>query len=191
MARVSVSLFSLFVTVVALGVPAQEAVAAPTPPQDLVVGGGEAGIFHDISIDARSDPLGGNASGNVSFRLVLPFGEFPISGPVTCLGLDGTHAVIGFSDTSTGFGTIRVEVFDGGSVVGSRDVFAANPQATDCSTDLPPDPLAVVLSSGDIVVRDAASTAQCRIGGWRNYTDATGQPFRNQGECIAFALGAA
>ena len=135
--------------------------------------------------------LGGNPSGSVSFRVVVPTLEFLVGGPVTCLGVDGTHAVIGFVDTSTGFGTIRVQVIDGGSVVGSRDVFAANLQATDCSTDLPPDPLAVVLSSGDIVVRDAPSTAQCRLGGWRNYTDASGQPFKSQGECIAFALGAA
>ena len=45
---------------------------ARPPPQDFVVGGGDAGIVQDISIDARSDALGGNASGTVSFRLVSP-----------------------------------------------------------------------------------------------------------------------
>jgi hypothetical protein len=47
------------------------------------------------------------------------------------------------------------------------------------------------LSSGDFFVRDVPSKAQCQDGGWRNYTDVTGQPFKSQGGCIAFALGAA
>jgi len=47
------------------------------------------------------------------------------------------------------------------------------------------------VQSGDVVVRDAPSKAQCHDGGWRNYADAAGQPFKSQGDCIAFALGAA
>ena len=58
MARLSMSLFGAVVTVVALAVPAQGAVAPRTPPQDFVVGGGNAGFMLDISIDARSDALG-------------------------------------------------------------------------------------------------------------------------------------
>lgn len=29
---------------------------------------------------------------------------------------------------------------------------------------------------------------QCKDGGWQTLTDASGQPFRNQGQCIAFAI---
>jgi hypothetical protein len=43
---------------------------------------------------------------------------------------------------------------------------------------------------GDFAVYDAPSKDQCKHGGWRNYTDAGGQPFSDQGDCIAFALGA-
>jgi hypothetical protein len=188
MARVSVSLFGVFATVVMLGVHAQAAATAPVPPQDSVVGGGARGIFRDISIDAHSDPLGGSPSGTVSFIVVVgPIGPVPIGGPVTCLAVDGNRAVIGFNDTTTGVGPVTVVVTDNGSTGSPPDEFEASPQATDCLAD--PGFGAAPLTVGDIVVRDAPSKDQCRNGGWRNFTDAAGQPFRNQGECIAFALG--
>ena len=192
MARLSMSLFGVVVTVVALAVPAQGAEAARTPPQDFVVGGGDAGMIQDISVDAHSDALGGNASGTVSLRVVVfPGGELVISGPVTCLAVDGTEAVIGFTDTTGGLGNLTLVVIDNGPA-GSlpRDRVGVDPfRPLDCSPNgvLPTPELEV----GDVVVRDAPSKDQCRNGGWRNYTDAAGQPFKNQGACIAFALGAA
>jgi hypothetical protein len=190
MARLWMSLFGAVVTVVALAVPAQGAVAPRTPPQDFVVGGGNVGSTRDISIDARSDALGGNASGTVSFReVIFPGLEFLISGPVTCLAVDGTQAVIGFTDTSGILGAATVVIVDRGPFTElRRDLFTLDPFGpVDCS---PRDLAAGNLDSGDFVVRDAPSKEQCRNGGWRNYTDATGQPFKNQGQCIAFALGA-
>jgi hypothetical protein len=190
MARLSMSLFAAVVTAVALAVPAQGAAAPRTPPQDFVIGRGNAGFMQDISIDARSDALGGNASGTVSFRAVIsPDLEFLISGPVTCLAVDGTRAVIGFTDTSGILGDATVVIVDRGPFTElRRDLFTLDPFGpVDCS---PRDLAASNLDSGDFVVRDAPSKEQCRNGGWRNYTDATGQPFKNQGECIAFALGA-
>lgn len=194
MARVSVSLFGVFVTGVALGVPAQGAEAAPTPPQDfVVVVGGEVGPFHDISINASSDPLGGDPSGDVSFFVDVVLAGHPVrlrvGGPVTCLAVGGGRAVIGFLTTTPSvLGPAKVVVVDNGSTGSPADEFGVlGVLATDCS-----DETGVVLSplsSGDIVVRDVPSKAQCRDGGWRNYTDAAGQPFRNQGQCIAFALG--
>jgi hypothetical protein len=190
MTRVSVSLFAVFVTVVALGVPAGAAATAPVPPQDFVVGGGEVGIFHEISINARSDPLGGDPSGAVSFVVEVSLGgpvvRLRFEGPVMCLAVEGNRAVIRFLAF---LGPIKVVVFDNGSTGSPGDEFGAIPfAATDCSDDtgvgVSP------LSLGDIAVRDAPSKPQCTDGGWRNYTDTTGQPFRNQGECIAFALGA-
>jgi hypothetical protein len=190
MARLSMSLFGAVVTVVALAVPAQAAATAPVPPQDSVVGGGARGIFRDISIDAHSDALGGNPSGTVSFIVVVgPIGPVPIGGPATCLAVNGNRAVIGFDDTTTGVGPVTVVVTDNGSTESPPDEFEASPQATDCLTD--PGFGAAPLTVGDIVVRDAPSKDQCQNSGWRNYTDATGQPFKNQGECIAFALGVA
>jgi hypothetical protein len=74
---------SLFgVVAVALGVPAQGAAAARTPPQDFAVGGGNVGMLQDISIDARSDALGGNMSGAVSFRVVIfPAWSYSLAAP--------------------------------------------------------------------------------------------------------------
>jgi hypothetical protein len=189
MARLVVSLFGVFATVVALGVPAHGVVAAPVPPQDFVVGSGERAFFlPDVaiffSIDAHSDPLGGNPSGTVSIRIVLQTSEVHIGGPVTCLGVSGKRAVIGFLDRTTTGVPGTVIVLDAG-----QDEFEAMPQATDCSAETGFQSLPI--RSGDIVVRDAPSKDQCRDGGWRNYTDAAGQPFKSQGECIAFALGTA
>jgi hypothetical protein len=190
MARRLMSLFGVVVAAVALGVPAQGAAAARTPPQDFVVGGGNVGSTQDISIDARSDALGGNASGTVSFRAVFPGLELLISGPVTCLAVNGAQAVIGFTDTSGILGAATIVTTDRGPFTElRRDLWTLDPFGpTDCS---PRDLAAGNLDSGDFVVRDAPSKDQCRNGGWRNYTDAAGQPFKNQGQCIAFALGAA
>jgi hypothetical protein len=190
MARVSVSLFAVFVTVVALGVPAGAAATAPVPPQDFVVGGGEVGIFHEISIDARSDPLGGDPSGTVSFVVEVSLGgpviRLRFEGPVTCLAVEGNRAVIVFP---TFVAPIKVVVVDNGPTGSPADEFGAVLFATtDCSDDMG---IGVSpLSLGDIAVRDAPTKAQCRDGGWRNYTDIAGQPFKNQGDCLAFALGA-
>jgi hypothetical protein len=190
MARLSMSLFGVFVTVVALGVPAQGVAPAPVPPRDFVVGGGEAGIFEEISIDASSDSLGGDPSGEVSFVVEVSLGgpvvRLRFEGPVMCLAVEGNRAVIRFLSF---LGPIKVVVVDNGPNGSPADEFGAIPfAATDCSDDagvgVSP------LSLGDIVVRDAPTQAQCQDGGWRNYTDTTGQPFRNQGQCIAFALGA-
>ena len=188
MTRVSVSLFAVFVTVVALGVPAGAATTAPVPPQDFVVGGGEVGIFHEVSIDARSDPLGGDPGGAVSFVAELSIGgivaRVRFEGPVTCLAVEGNRAVIGFRAF---IGQLKVVVVDNGSMGSPADEFGVVPFAADCSNEtgvgLAP------LSLGDIVVRDAPTKAQCKDGGWRNYTDVAGQPLNTQGDCIAFALG--
>jgi hypothetical protein len=86
-------------------------------------------------------------------------------------------------------GPMKVVVVDNGSTGSPADEFGVLPFAeSDCSDETGVGLLP--LSSGDVVVRDAPSRAQCRDGGWRNYGDAAGQPFRSQGECIAFALGA-
>jgi hypothetical protein len=105
---------------------------------------------------------------------------------VTCLAAEGNRAVIGFLAF---IGPMKVVVVDNGSTGSPADEFGVIVAATDCSDEAGVG--ASPLSSGDIVVRDAPSKAQCRDGGWRNHTDAAGQPFKSQGECIAFALGAA
>jgi hypothetical protein len=191
MARVSVSLFGVVVTVVALGVPAQGAMSAPVPPRDSVVGGGEAGRFLEIAINASSDPLGGDPSGSVAFSADIELGgrliRVRVGGPVTCLAVERNRAVIGFL---TVIGPAKAVAVDNGSTGSPADEFGVgNYLPRDCSDQT--GITLIPLSFGDIVVRDAPSKDQCRGGGWRSYTDGAGQPFKSQGECIAFALGAA
>jgi len=175
----------------ALAVPAKGAATALVPPQDFVVGGGDTfGAIQDISIDARSDPLGGNPSGFASFVFVFGIISLSMGGPVACLAVHGDIAVIGIAGRTP----LTLVAFGAGSSGSPLGAFGFFVGATDCSTVPTPGvtPGGVLqLSSGDLVIRDAPSKAQCKHGGWRTYTDAAGQPFRNEGDCITFALGAA
>jgi hypothetical protein len=31
-----------------------------------------------------------------------------------------------------------------------------------------------------------ATAGQCKNGGWQHYTDASGTPFKNQGDCVSY-----
>jgi hypothetical protein len=187
MARFALSVFGVLVMVIGLGVPAQGADSAPVPPRDSVVGGGFTRdfFFLQISINAESDALGGNASGRVSFSAAAPPGQYlPVGGPVTCLRVVQNQAHIGFVDEMSGLGPVTVFVSDNGPP-GAIDGFGAGPGG-DC---LNPPPMFGGGLFGGVDVFDAPSKAQCRDDGWRNYTNATREPFKRQGDCIAFALG--
>ena len=174
----------LTLTFVAIGMsPA----SAQGTGENTVTGGGSTadGFFTAISVDAHSDPSGANAGGTVSFTVL---GAFNVSGPVTCLAVDGNRAVIGFNDVTSGFGPVTVEVVDNGSSGTPPDTFFADPIPTDCLSD-PTLGSGGPLGSGDLVVHEVpplTSKDQCKHGGWRNFTDDQGQPFKNQGACIKF-----
>jgi hypothetical protein len=139
----------------------------------------------------RATHWGGNPTGTVSLRIPTPpFGQFlPVVGRVTCLTVDHNRAVIGFVEAIFGTGPMTAVVSHNGPLrEPPSDGFAMFGGATDCST-VPAVPLFALL--GDIQIRDAPSKDQCRNGGWRNYADAAGQPFKSHGDCVAFALGAA
>ena len=93
-----------------------------------MTGGGSTtdGFFTAISVDAHSDPSGANQGGTVSFTVVSAFN---VSGPVTCLAVDGNHAVIGFNDVTSGLGPVTVEVVDNGSSGTPPDTFFAESDA--------------------------------------------------------------
>jgi hypothetical protein len=178
---------ALAIVVIATSLVGSAAYAQPaTLAEDFAVGSGSTGgLFSNIVIDARSDPSGGNARGAVSF---VVFGTLPIGGPVTCLAVDSNVALIGFDDTTSGFGATQALIIDNAGT-GLPDVFGAapSPGVTDCSSQVGM-PLET-LATGDFVVHDAApltSRQQCFADGWQQYTDAQGQPFKNQGQCVAF-----
>jgi hypothetical protein len=148
--------------------------------------------------DARSGPSGENPTGTAEWGFRVGPQRFVFEGPVTCLAVTGSTAVIGFTGTP-GLGRTLARVVDGGRAPG-QDSFEAITQVDlggspvpppDCST-FPPSPAGTVSLSrsgvnevGDIVVRDAQplplSTAQCKNGAWKSYG-----VFRNQGDCVSF-----
>jgi hypothetical protein len=113
-----------------------------------------------------------------------------INATVTCLEVTGNTAIIGFDDHATALGKNRIQVVDN-SATGSPDTFAGFDGVTDCSeASFVPFPLV----HGDLVVHDAlplTSKDQCMDGGWRDFTDDEGHPFKNQGQCVAFVEHAA
>jgi hypothetical protein len=186
-------LCSVMAVVAGLAVIAAPASAAPG--EDFVVGSGEIAVSFPgfppvvlgVSVDAHSDPSGENPSGTFTI-FFAPDGAVLFGGPVTCLVITGNIAIIGFEDAREGH--LISEVVDN-SATGSPDTIGLVPGDTGC----PPgsSPSALPLVSGDLLVHDAlplTSKDQCKHGGWRDFTDDEGQPFENQGECIAFVQDA-
>jgi hypothetical protein len=175
-------------------VSASEALAQ-WPTQDSVSGTGSAvgtGHFTDIVVDAHSGPGGANPSGTVSFQVFIEGvdGFVLLTGPVTCLAVDGNRALLGFTDIGPAMvGPSTVEIVDNEST-GLPDTFFTRIAFTDCLSDPPPGSLFFggSLYEGDFVVREALTTrGQCMKGGWRDYNDEHGQLFfKNQGDCIQF-----
>ncbi len=49
-------------------------------------------------------------------------------------------------------------------------------------------PVALTPASAPAGASPPAKVQQCKDGGWQTFTDASGQPFKNQGQCIAYAI---
>jgi hypothetical protein len=187
----------VLILLLVLAVSASEA-SGQLPTEDSV--SGTASIASDgglpsqtltnIVVDAHSDPGGANPSGTVSLNVL---NTFVITGPVTCLAVDGNRALVGFFDIGDfRFGPSFVEIVDNESTGLPDTLFgwATGGFTTDCSNPPPPGPFpgGGTVRDGDFVVREAVTTRhQCMNGGWRGYTDEQGQPFfSNQGDCIQF-----
>jgi hypothetical protein len=180
---------------------------AQVPALDSVTGqGGQIGNF-TFDFDAHSGPSGENPGGRVGWHFGGGLGP-STSGDVTCLSVDGTVAVIGFSGAVSGIvsywvaGLVRV-VDAGGPEIGGDTFQWAElrgepgptpegeplPGPTDCSSFPGPFPflsgLLRVGTFGDIVVTDAPSVPtskdQCKKGGWRDFG-----VFKDQGDCVSF-----
>jgi hypothetical protein len=198
MKRVRRAVLVVFAVVLVFAVSGSEA-TAQLPTEDSVSGtAGQASepgtlpsqTLTNIVVDAHSDPGGANPSGTVSFNVL---NTFLVTGPVTCLAVDGNRALVGFFDIGDfRFGPSFVEIVDNESTGLPDTLFggATGGFTTDCSNPPPPGPFpgGGTVRDGDFVVREAVTTKhQCTDGGWRGYTDEQGQPFfNNQGDCIQF-----
>ncbi len=49
-------------------------------------------------------------------------------------------------------------------------------------------PVALTPASAPAGASPPAGVKQCKDGGWQTLTDASGRPFKNQGQCIAYAI---
>jgi hypothetical protein len=167
------------VAVMVLGALAAPAVSqGQGPVEDSVTGSGTAGPYSFV-FDAHSGPSGAHPTGTAGFSLTEVPSVFA-RGPVSCLAVQGDHAVIGIANDpgSVGQGAL-IEVFGSNTVAFS----IASAPPTDCSTGVGNDPVAV--TSGAIAITDARALpmakAQCKNRGWQTYG-----AFKNQGECVSF-----
>jgi hypothetical protein len=174
------------------------------PVDTVVVTGSSAASFVKLNITAQSGTSGQNASGTVSFGVPIQDprpGVVPFAGSVTCLSVTGPDrgagapgspatAVLNFQDTTGPFSgsVLTLELVDNGGngadIIGASVPFVNPPRSpTDCS------PLVGApsenLTNGRATVFDApllpSTKAQCKHGGWRNYSQ-----FKSQGQCVAF-----
>jgi len=196
--------FAFLFVAALVAIPAWPAHAAITtaPTGDFVTGGGTTAAFtissiplpvryQNIVIDAHSDPSGAHAGGTVSLGVAALSGSVPsllftVGGPVTCLAVSGNDALIGFNDAT--FGPSVIHVIDNASSGSPPDEFFFGVRPTNCG-ETPGGLFGGALASGDLVVHDAVvptAIPQCYRGGWQHFVDDAGQPFRNQGLCVAF-----
>ena len=140
----------------------------------------------DIHVNASSGPSGENPRGSASFNAG---GILQISGPVSCLAVDGNTAVLtvqGPFANAPGFLGFSLKVVDnGGSGLDTFQYWPADPEF--------PDPIDCKVGAldwfggaliGRAVVVDApalpTSRRQCRHGGWIKYG------FRSKKQCFRF-----
>jgi hypothetical protein len=155
--------------------------------EDFVTGTGGFDFVWGARFDAHSGPLGENPTGTASFVQRL----FSASGPVTCLTVDGSRAVVGGRNDGFSAGDAYLFLVEDNAASGTPDrlvyhgqdgVPTSCPSPDDFSFEFPID---VLLTDGDLVVHDASpvptSKGQCKGNGWRNFPG-----FKNQGSCISF-----
>jgi hypothetical protein len=175
-----VKLRSLLVVIGAMGVMAAPATAQSPPTEDSVVGSGTAGSY-TYAFDAHSGPSGENPRGTATISLSP---RTYTTGPVTCLAVDGNHAVIGIENgpgsLTAGEGTL-IDVTDNPDALFFKLWF--EPPST-CPADATGGYTRIPVDSGDITITDAeplpTTKGECKNGGWVTYG-----VFKNQGACIA------
>jgi len=131
------------------------------PSKSFAVGGGEqiypGGVKH-FAIAAHNGPNG--PSGHVVFTQQDPsFGDFALSGHVTCVAVSGNTATIGVAiehgtGTAEGQSAIYINVVDngdGGS--GAPDHFTNSGYVADASACYPPFDFVTPITSGNINVK--------------------------------------
>ncbi len=132
--------------------------------QDSVLFSGGQGETQDGSlrvdaITAVSGPSGESAGGHVAIEVLFPSPTEPIwkqlSGPVTCLAVDGADATLNFDDETGGPGVVTITVHDG-----NPDTFGARltglldgRRPSDCSA--PSDTGEQALITGHISIVDS------------------------------------
>jgi hypothetical protein len=176
--RLLVAVLSLLLVV--LGASASPAVGQVS--EDSVTGSGTAGPYSFV-FDAHSGPSGENPTGTATISLTSTPSVFT-SGPVTCLAVEGTRAVIGIENgpgsLTAGEGTL-IEVSDDPDALFFRLWFEPPSTCFTAPSGYTPTPV----TSGDIRITDAqplpTSKDQCKNGHWRDFS-----VFKNEGACVSF-----
>jgi hypothetical protein len=166
---------------------AQPAAVSPIPLFDSVTATGSGAGFVDLQVSAQSGPSGENPTGTASTTVEVDLGPpgpgfVTLSGPVTCLAVSGTTAVLNFTDQTLGLGSLTLQLTDNGG--GGQDLVAAGAQRrapTDCSPlTTPPQQL----TAGRVVVVDAqpppTSKQQCKHKGYLQFG------FKTRRDCFRF-----
>ena len=161
---------------------------SPLPLFDSVTATGSGAGFVDIEVSAQSGPSGEHPMGTVSITInfpddpSLPPSFVTLAGPVTCLAVSGSAAVLNFRSETIPLGILTVRLTDDGG--GGRDLAAAGllqRAPTDCS---PLPSTGQPLTAGRVVVVDAQPPPtlkkQCKHMGYLQFG------FKTRRDCLKF-----
>lgn len=188
-------LLALVLALASLAVAPGAVTAKPPPPPsflDAATASGDNVVLDDFSVfnihvEAFSGASGEDPGGLVSFDSI--FISEPVTGPVVCLDVAGSTAVMTVAGPFSSFPGVlafTVKLVDNGGSGLDRfqyfPVLPEGPQYLDCRSDPPADfggPL-----TGRAVVFDAppppSSKSECADGGFARFG------FRNQGQCVSY-----
>ncbi len=164
--------------------------AHAAPGQDTVTVTGGSGRL-SVSIEATSGPDGEGPRGTVRFA-ALGLNIISFDGPVTCLAVTGTTAVIAARDTSGGYPTRHAVLVlddlrapDTGLVFDRFRAFTSIAEPPDCRLPPPAQDELMDWPLGTITVHDAVAPPtrkhHCHDDGWRRHG-----LFADRGECDDF-----
>lgn len=158
-------------------------------------GGGTITSFSVLEMSAF-----GNPGEQLDFLALRPVtgGTYAVVGKTGLVTLTGTgfetfpanipvHAgdILGYWSNAFGLNNcLRPVTSGGGVIVGSGP--ATDPSAGDTFDLNFSDPTFDLNESANLVTTPPNKDA-CKDGGWQTYTDGQGQPFKNQGQCVAWA----
>jgi hypothetical protein len=149
--------------------------------------GGPVSALTELNYDYRNGEHCG--AGAPRFNIQTNAGTAQLLGCNTVVGTKTPSSTPGWTHVEFNAADIAASLATTPGAVTLQDLYIIFDEGTDTGPDFTGTIHLDNISVNNQVVGDPTSPTnkdQCKNGGWQNFTDTNGQPFRNQGQCIAF-----